>query len=579
MEGVTIMSKAWTDKNEYKRLSGELAISEDREFERRVLPLIRVIWPDAVGTPALRSFDRSGADHIVWSDTPPFSLVVQCKGFKVHEHELGNSQIEQCRKSISSFQKSGIKARKYILIHNRDARNEKFRIEIERELSQLVETEQVDQAELWDRQRILREAFNKILEQVRDLLSLSSSNARPYYAESQICEPLEQVPLMIYSLDIDQYRLIRESTAVLRLANPSKELLCFDDGNLLILIGQAGYGKTTAVLRSMEFSDNQLFYVPAATISKEIVGAKDLFQECIRLEELFAGTEDQDRLIRERLLRPVMELILKDESIPVVLILDGLDESIYFSRSGGLQQLFNQMRDVRVPIILTARAEFWHQRKSDFMTSYGMISQRGDRRLIKVKLIELLPWEKEQISLFAKRYRDNLINGGQQKNIDDFIAIIESDEYDKLYGDIPKRPLFLSFILEMVADRGVHHTGRAKLFYDWAQLKITRDIAQPMRWGNIGREPILSNAESMTTTLNLSFRAMMLAASCMVVQESNALELLPSCSVDEVKKLDEELKRIVDPTGLFLHSLLVCERKSNREPLVAVQKGPTGFKK
>jgi len=38
------MAKAWTDKTEYKILSGQLASSSRYDFERAVLPFIGIIW-------------------------------------------------------------------------------------------------------------------------------------------------------------------------------------------------------------------------------------------------------------------------------------------------------------------------------------------------------------------------------------------------------------------------------------------------------------------------------------------------------------------------------------------------------
>ena len=100
------MSKAWTDKKEYQLLSGELATSVGREFERVALPLIRIIWADTIAPPPLGTYDRIGVDHMVWADEGQATLVVQYKGFAVPEEELGNSQINDCIASIKTFRDS-----------------------------------------------------------------------------------------------------------------------------------------------------------------------------------------------------------------------------------------------------------------------------------------------------------------------------------------------------------------------------------------------------------------------------------------------------------------------------------------
>lgn len=549
------MSKAWTDKKEYQLLSGELATSEGRDFERLALPLIRIIWADAIAPTAMGSYDRIGADHLVWADSEPFALVVQYKGFKVPDEEIGKSQIKQCLKSIRSFQKSGRKAKTYLLIHNRTGKNEELRKVIGSELETLVDSGQVERAELWDRQRFLREAFNRMLESARSMIALNASSAHAYADEVLEYQVLKDVPLEISHLLVSPLRLSKASTPVHLVTDPSIELLKFEQSNLVLMIGEAGFGKTTAALRTFGF-EQEIFYVPGASFSSDDPSTKAFLQQCINLDDLLVGFQSSDIPTVKRLLKPVIEQILKERSNPMVLIIDGLDESVYFSYRGGLQWLFNHLRGVLVPVVLLARAEFWHARLEDFTTSIGLVTQKPEERRRRVKLIELLPWTNQQIGMLAKRYRDALTEPAQRARLDQLIITIENGSYAEFYGDIPSRPLFLRFILDTVAERDVHHTGRAQLYYEWVRMKIARDVVNPMKWGSRGRAPIVSNTESVDATIRLSFQAMMLAAFHMSEFRENVLELLPSCAIDDVLLSNEPLKSVTDPTGLFLNSLL-----------------------
>jgi hypothetical protein len=184
-----------------------------------------------------------------------------------------------------------------------------------------------------------------------------------------------------------------------------------------------------------------------------------------------------------------------------------------------------------------------------------------------VEIIRLKDWQPEQIRELARRYRDTQ-RGERHSNLDEFIRVIDSGEYETIYGDIPKRPLFLRFILDSVAEQGVRRKGKARLFYDWIELKIRRDVLNPTSFGGAGRAPIIPNAEGSETMIRLAFKAMKLAAYKMTTlsEQNNTLELLSSCEVDEVLLSDERLKAIIDPAGLFLHSLLIPSR-SNAEKL------------
>jgi len=549
------MSKAWTDKKEYQLLAGELATSVGRDFERVSLPLIRIIWAETITPAAMGSYDRIGADHLVWADCEPFALVVQCKGFEVPEEEMGTSQIRQCLKSIRAFRKSNRRANTYLLIHNRTGKNEGLRQVVGDELKTLVESGQVDRAELWDRQKFLREAFNKLLELVRSSIALNASSPSHYADEDPEYEFLKDVPLQVSHLRISPLRLSKASPPEQLVTDPSDELLKPDQSNLVLMIGEAGFGKTTAALRTFA-SGRQIFYVSGAMFSPEDPSTKAFLQQAINLDNLLMGFQASDLPTVTRILKPVVEQVLKERNNPLVLIIDGLDESMYFSYRGGLQWLFNHLREVLVPVVLLARTEFWQAKLLDFTTSIGM-KQKGEERRRTVKLIELLPWTKDQIAELAKRYRNTLMDPAQQARLNQLIMTIEDGSYTNFYGSIPSRPLFLKFILDTVAERDIHQTGRAQLFYDWVRMKIARDTVNPMRWSSLGRAPIVGRTESVDATIRLSFLAMMLAAFQMTQQNGDVLELLPSCPIDDVLRASERLIGITDPTGLFLNSLLL----------------------
>lgn len=88
----------------YQRWSGLLAQSADRDFERKVLPFLRLFWPSLVQTQARAAWDAKGVDLLVWTDHGPFPCIVQCKGFQVQE--LGNDQLRQVENSIEAFRRS-----------------------------------------------------------------------------------------------------------------------------------------------------------------------------------------------------------------------------------------------------------------------------------------------------------------------------------------------------------------------------------------------------------------------------------------------------------------------------------------
>lgn len=550
----------WSGKSEFTGLSKELFASAGKDFERKVLSLLQPLWPDVVRTSPRRRLDRSGIDMLIW-DKSPYILVIQCKAFEVSEEELGAPQKRQCVDSIESFRKSGIKAARYLLIHNREDRHGVIRAKVNPLLKQLITSGQVQDADLWERRWLLRQAFDAMNKKLIE--AIPQANTR-YYSEywkveAPLCDPLEVVPAKRSTCVVDQYRLLSSKLEEDEILDPAHEMARLEVGAKCVLLGEAGYGKTTTSLRLLSSKGRRVLYLPAARIVDKTAGARDLLEQYIDIDTLLQDYEVDHHQILIHLIRPVAEFLLKSEEYPVCLLIDGLDESQWLAKRGRLQWLMNGLRDIRVPVILTTRTEFWRSKLSDFTTSFGIASKKDNKNIKKqqIRQIELLPWTDDQIQRLARRYGAILTDEQQRRNIGQFIDLVVSGEYLTYYGDIPRRPLFLRFILESVAEQGLQKEHRTSLFMRWARMKITRDLKNTTIHANQRRIGIVDNEEGLDTTVELAFVAMQRAATLMISNSGGRMELLPSCSMEDILDSDRRLRSINDPTGLVLNSLLV----------------------
>lgn len=543
----------------WKRLNAEFHAAEGRDFERMVLPYVRYIWQEAILPRAMQKIDRSGVDIISWNfkTRDSIALAVQCKGFTVDELELGSDQIRQCRESIAAFRKSGLRTSTYVLLHNRIPDKAEFRDALKLEVEKLVADGLAKKAVCWNYQRLIQETRKRIREQCEILFSLKEEALQSLQIDRPLCEIVRDVPFQVSHLVIRPTAKLDETLITDSVADPTVEFLRPEISNLCVVLGPAGYGKTTNALRTFSKTDKKVFYLSAAKLPISVANKSALLDHLINTDDLWQNTEPKDMLALEKLVDPEVDHLLRRKTTPVVLVLDALDESIYFSRPGGLQLLFNHIRDYKVPVVLLAREEFWDGKQKDFATVYGHLTPNKER-LVKqsVKIVRLKDWHAEQMVDLAMHYLATL-KGVQRDNVAKFIELLEQDKYHDFYGDIPRRPLFLRYILESVADAGVKSSGRATLFRDWAVLKIRRDVLNPVMAGGFGRPAIVENAAESETAIRLAFKAMKLAARAMTSTENGALELLPSCNLDEVCTHDSQLRSILDPTGLFLHSLLI----------------------
>jgi hypothetical protein len=564
------MSKKW------KRLQSSLASAEGRDFERAALPFIRAIWGDAILPKPLRKFDKSGVDILRWreKDGPNIPVAIQCKGFEVTETELGKSQVDQCIKSIQTFIKSQFHADRYILVHNRTP-DSGFQKAISEELELLVATGRVKEAAVWGYQKLTQEASKALRKRIEKHLAFTSSDSDIVAFDHPLCAPLEKVPISITEVIANSNKKVAEFPSVQMIADPALELLRTEEAdrsgrtetkNISLVLARAGYGKTTTALRVASISPRRIFFLSAATLPKETHNTISLLNPLVqsKLDTLWGEVSAEDFAVVNQLVSPELKLVLRDGQTKVVLIIDALDESIYFSRKSGLQDLLNQVKEFKVPIILLAREEFWSEKQEQFEREVGLTAQRADRKglgFVKFKLLRLEDWGKEQIREYAIRYRDSL-SGTERSNLEGLIRIVESGDYESIYGDIPKRPLFLNYILESVANEGVKSKGRARLFYDWVKLKIRRDVRNPLRAG--GDRPSLLRTTDLGEgeIVRLSFLAMKIAASKMVLVSEDRVDLLPTCSAEDIRKADPRFATHLDEISLFLHSLLETESSS-----------------
>lgn len=551
----------WSATPQFDDFYGELVLKDGADFQRAILPFLHIIEPSTKATPPLSSGDNAGADFLHWSQESPLPLVVQAKGFRVPAHELGESQVRQCRKSIDSFARSGLRTRRYWLTHNRDGRRTEFRSAVEEALAKLIESGAADEALLLDVRQFILRAFDAMALHVRSAFEqkrLTPLEPEQVFA-SQDLVPLEEVPFAISNVVITQRGLMANVEPADTLGDPAAVLSDTAQSPFSLLLGEFGFGKTTTALRALERYPDDIhpLFVSAATIDPNTVGARDFFRQCVNMEKLLADFPAEDRAILKKMARPAIERILFDPKSRVVLIVDALDESAVLARHQGMQNFFNMLWATKVPIILTMRTEFWFQRLEDFSTFDGPYPtvRSENRRKKPWRVIELLPWREPQIVELIERRIVSEEDQSARHRLEHLKQAIEDGGYEKLYGDIPRRPLFLRMILDSVAEAGVQPTTRVGLFANWITAKIRRDRREPMRLGG-GRAPVLTPDEPLSVLQEVVWRAMEIAAAKMTTLSETALELTNSCPVEDVLKEDRRLAQINDPTGLFLQSLL-----------------------
>jgi hypothetical protein len=127
----------------------ELAYKFEIPFEEKCFEILQSLsFTNVEKVKPRAELDSSGIDLFGWEeDNQNIEYYFQCKGFQVKQ--FGNSQLDNCIKSIESFVDAGKKARYYYLIVNRPVSKD-FKARINLSLDNLKSLGKVDQAELLD---------------------------------------------------------------------------------------------------------------------------------------------------------------------------------------------------------------------------------------------------------------------------------------------------------------------------------------------------------------------------------------------------------------------------------------------
>lgn len=558
--------KSWTDKSEYKDLKSELFHLERRFFERRIAQLLRICWPECRPVPELHALDQAGTDVYVWNGGASYTVAIQAKGFEVSEAEVGAGQANQVVRSIEKFAASGVRATSFIVVLNRDARNKEFREPVAAALEELRRKKAIE-CSLWDLNRALSEIFNAMQGRVGKAMQRSAARdaERIDAAQQRWFEPLAEVPLTSANLVFDRHALESEDHPTASISDPAALISATDRSQLVLLLGGAGYGKTTAVRRAMEHADRKVFFIPAARIDQRIVGTKDLLELCLDSEDLFEDCSPEERSEWRRIARPVLENLFKKADTNALLIFDALDEAPFLARErGAFQHFFNFFNAIRVPVVLTARTELWTGKRHDFQQQFGAVGAHKGGPRKRVRVIELVDWRDQEMIELSRRYLAGL-SGAAADRVRGLITMFENGSYDRYYGDIPRRPLFLRMILDTVAATDVHRVGRAALFREWAELKIHRDATGSQMWGTEGR-PSIAGEQAVSDTIQLAFGAMEAAAAAMIERNGDELVLLPSCDASAVWSADPRIDRERSAFRVALNTLLLETRAHASDP-------------
>lgn len=547
----------------WETVRGELAVASEREFERRVAPILKLFRSDVVQTPARQHLDRAGIDFVVWSDEGPFPWVVQCKGFK-EQNGLGPSQLRQILKSIEKFRKSKWSCDEYVLLHNRTGENREAERTILENLARLQDEKKAAATRLWDRQTFIRDARGRI----RDILveRMREDAARRLHKQEGLFRfgsiYLPYVPTTERSLIVrrnEQMRMERVGGARVRRRVAGLVLSPMTKGRWTLLTGHFGTGKTTTGLNAAKSSGHHVIYVRGDDLIDVTggVGTNAMLGRVIHALGMFDDYDDETRDFVHRIAgRSMAQLLNSDEGSTFTLFVDALDESRSYGTPEGVWKLINQIADLSCPVVITTRREHFDSTFRNFdkaLRSDDLPMQGGSTR--NGRLFDLELWtDKEVAELITAAGKTASVN--EATHLVRFINALRSGLAQQLYGDLPKNPLFLQMILEEAALGRIEKRNRAQLIRNWMERKIERDLnaidrAKPTEVVDVG-----AFVEGMMTLQERVARRM-------TVWEDGEWRLLEEITSDVV---EAEARNLFRESNVDISTILGCSVLSAAAP-------------
>jgi hypothetical protein len=422
-----------------KSLRRELEIRSGHEFQSAFSILLADLIDGAVESKRLGHYDQKGVDaFVLTSDDQSMRTIIQCKGFEVLD--FGRDQQRQCRQEIAKFAKKGPIADEYWLAINRPIKDQVLRKELLQDLAGLVNLGKVKSAELLDQAAMLRKLDEFAAARLFSWAEAKRKEQFEFYrTRMEFVRHIDSVPFNKTEINPTVFALEKVDSFFRKLSNTQAGK--HRHAPKFLVSSEFGFGKTTTLQTLAQRwidSGRHLIFAPAALLGhRAFTNAAGLAESLLQL----IMPEDADF---GELALLEFRIILKDileRSKDWLVLIDGLDENANAFRANSLATLWGSIADLGIPAVLSAREELVELRHAEFHRNARLKVGPAFER------IRLNDWNDTLILEFVDSYA-----AAQGGNIPlgyrAFRDVVASKRYSEIYGDIPKRPLFLGMLAQ-----------------------------------------------------------------------------------------------------------------------------------
>jgi hypothetical protein len=410
-------------------------------LEGLVVDLLTGLIPRVARSRRLGAVDCLGIDVSQYDEsTDAITMAIQCKGFEL---AIGEQQVETCLVEIQKFKRVGPTVASYWLIVNKRM-GQADRAMLEPHLDDLVASGKATEAKLLD----LNTFVDQLRTLARDRLAAWATEAR----ERLRAEFVERLEVVRYVADVPfEHRGVSRdgpvdwtNKAIRQYLDAIHEEHVGKDRSppRFLFTASFGFGKTStlhAIAEDWIASAGNVIYVPAALLSDEaFVNGAGLTKSL--LDQITPPRWEAP----QHVLFTLRETLRKElaRSREWVLLIDGLDECAHWPDPQRMSALWGGVVDLGLPLVASVRDELFQLRRQEF--------EAGDGRTFGRPFFEpmaLSDWPDPLIDEFLQRY-EAAQSSPPPAAFERFRQLVRSGAYVSIYGDIPRRPLFLGMLAD-----------------------------------------------------------------------------------------------------------------------------------
>lgn len=530
-----------------KDLKVKLYESSRSEFQNTCFRILETIYPHIISSRELGSIDASGIDLYTRDyDSEAILQVFQCKGFELPE--FSDNQLQQCLKSITSFASSPFSAEEFYLVINRHIKDNPIRSELNTALTELVSSGKAKKATLLETNTFINFVFVKLDESLLSIIEERNNSFRLEYKERMKQDfYLSDVPFIDSGrLYLNPSQYIKDTVYGQRAINSNLRCWTF-------IVSEFGFGKTSLLLNLPLLDTDKLYiYIPIAQFGSDAFTNEAALSRgilSILNERELDLTGDALTNLSDKLLTLAFTLLLRRNK-NIVLLYDGLDEHHKAYTEEGLADIFNCASEFVCHSIFSVRKEFIDERHGNFLYAVG---KKHRPMIFHLYLSE---WKEENIINYLKQEKRIYGAPSAQHSIETFIDIVEHGNYERYFGDIPKRPLFLKMLSDDISRHGLTEINLTKLYEKYLINKFNIDRDTSVNEPKSGR--LFREKGDIYTKIQILFRIMIQISGRMVQIRDGIAVLEESIAEQDIySAIRENSQNIEEIIEIMMMSVLI----------------------